>query len=278
MKKIIFVVTNFNNSSFTESLLRSISNNSKNIHVYVVDNCSVNSEKEKLKLIVSSLGSWVTTIFNDKNLGYFEGLNVGIRRALHDNINFSHMVVGNNDLIFHEEFFMQLSQCVSVFRKYPIVSPDIRMLDGSPQNPHVVDKISKKREFIYDLYHSSYFLAKFIVKLAGFTSRFTDRKDEQQFAIEQEIYQGYGACYILTPKYFDLFRELPSDTFLMYEEFFLANQLKSKGYRVYYKPSIKVQHYCHASTGLIPGKLKWLYSRASHKEYRKYVKVWSKEY
>lgn len=275
MKSFIFVVTNYNNTSYTEKMLDSLISLSALSHVYVVDNNSVDEEKSRLKLLQSNNSNWVTAIFNDNNVGYFEGLNVGVRQAKREHHNSSYMIVGNNDLIFSNQFAKQLEICKPVFEKYPVVSPDIRMLDGTPQNPHVISSISKKREFIYDLYHSSYLLAGLIVRLAKITHRFTDRKDEQQHAVAQEIYQGYGACYILTPKFFDHFEELWAPTFLMYEEFFLAKQLKDKGFKTYYEPRISVTHYCHASTGMIPGKLKWEYSCIAHKEYRKYVKVWS---
>lgn len=274
MKSFIFVVTNFNNTSYTEKMLDSLSRFSSVVQVYVVDNCSADEEKERLVSLQLKHGHWVTAIFNDKNLGYFEGLNVGIRKAKKDNPTVSHMIVGNNDLLFPVDFVKQLEVCSSVFEKYPVVSPNIRMLDGTPQNPHVISGISKKREFIYDLYHSSYLLAGLIVRLAELTHKFTDRKDEQQHAIAQEIHQGYGACYILTPKFFEHFDELWAPTFLMYEEYFLAKQLEDKGFKTYYEPRIMVTHHCHASTGTLPGKFRWQLSRNAHKEYRKYVKVW----
>lgn len=274
MKSFIFVVTNFNNTMFTERMLDSLTDIAEISHVYVVDNNSVSDEKAKLQSLQSKHSQWVTAVFNDSNLGYFEGLNVGIRKAKKEYPEVPYMIVGNNDLLFPGNFAEQIDICKPVFEKYPVVSPDIRMLDGTPQNPHVISGISKVREFIYDLYHSSYWLAGLIVRLAKVTHNFTDRKDEQQHAVAQEIHQGYGACYVLTPKFFEHFDELWAPTFLMYEEFFLSKQLEQKGFKTYYEPRISVTHYCHASTGMIPGKLKWQYSRQAHKEYRKYVKVW----
>ncbi len=275
MKSFIFVVTNFNNTGFTERMLDSLIHISENSHVYVVDNNSVIDEKTKLQSLQSKYPQWVTVIFNDSNLGYFEGLNVGIRSARKEYPEVPYIIAGNNDLLFPHNFAEQISICKPVLDKYPVVSPDIRMLDGTPQNPHVISGISKVREFIYDLYHSSYWMAGIIVRLAKLTHKFTDRKDEKQFAVAQEIHQGYGACYLLTPNFFEHFDELWAPTFLMYEEFFLSKQLEQKGFKTYYEPRISVTHYCHASTGMIPGKLKWQYSCQAHKEYRKYVKVWS---
>ncbi|KKO47843.1 hypothetical protein VT06_14720 [Arsukibacterium sp. MJ3] len=271
--EIFFVATNYNNADYSRGMYDSLHKvHGLDFLFIIVDNASSEDDVNKLKLLADMPN--VALIKNSENVGYFEGLNIGIRYVRKHHPNAEYLVVGNNDLVFPADFAVQLAQCKPVFDKYPVVSPNIRMLDGTPQNPHVISAISKKREFIYDLYHSSYWVAGLIVQLAKITHRFTDRKDEHQHAVAQEIYQGYGACYILTPKFFEHFDELWAPTFLMYEEFFLAKQLEGKGFKTYYEPRISVTHHCHASTGLIPGKLKWQYSCMAHKEYRKYVKIW----
>lgn len=270
---IYFIVTNFNNAHFSHQMYESISAcNGIEFTFVVVDNNSKPDDLIKLDELTSH--SNVVVIKNSQNIGYFPGLNVGIRYVRQHFPEAKYLVVGNNDIIVPSDFVQKLAECESVLKKYPVVSPNIRMLDGTPQNPHVISGISKKREFIYDLYHSSYLLAGLIVRLAKLTHKFTDRKDEQQHEVAQEIHQGYGACYILTPKFFEHFDELWAPTFLMYEEYFLAKQLEDKGFKTYYEPRIMVTHHCHASTGTLPGKFRWQLSRNAHKEYRKYVKVW----
>jgi len=272
---VCFIVTNYNNSDFTAGMVNSIAACSfDSYRVVIVDNNSSHSERKKLEALKREFPDIVFPIFNGQNVGYFPGLNIGIAFARKELPQVTFYVVGNNDLIFPADFGGQLKQCKSDFDKYPVISPNIVMLDGSPQNPHVISHISKAREFVYDLYHLSYLMAKLIIKIARLTSRFTDRKDEQQSDVAQEIYQGYGACYILGPLFFEHFDELWAPTFLMYEEFFLSRQLEIKGFKIYYEPMIKVQHHCHASTILLPGYNKWLLSKAAHKEYRKYVKIW----
>ena len=118
-----------------------------------------------------------------------------------------------------------------------------------------------------------YYLSLFITVVARLTSSFTDRSDEKQFDTAQEIYQGYGAMYILGPCFFKNFQSLWSPTFLMYEEFFLSKQLMDKGFKIYYEPTISLTHLMHASTDNLPGKVKWRFSKLAHAEYRKYIKV-----
>lgn len=269
-----FIFTNFNNSNYTEGALISINGAGfEDAPVIVVDNNSDEGSIIKLKALDKKFSN-LDLILNPNNIGYFKGLNVGINYARKVHRNVDYWIIGNNDLVFPKDFAKQLESCDDVLKKYPVVSPNICMLDGTPQNPHVISAISKKREFIYDLYHSSYTLAGLITKVAKLTHKFTDRKDEQQHEIAQEIYQGYGACYIIGEKFFEEFGELWSPTFLMYEEFFLSKQLEEKGYKTYYEPRIMVTHHCHASTSTLPGRYRWQLCRDAHKEYRKYVKVW----
>lgn len=274
MKNICFVVTNFNNTDYTELLISSIEqSDAKGSVVIVVDNASEIKHIEALRVLESKYSN-LKVIYNNSNIGYFSGLNVGIKFAKEKYPFIKYMIIGNNDLLFSADFYASILKSEYRFETHPVVSPNITMLDGTPQNPHVISRISRAREFVYDLYHFNYYLAGLIIKIAKITHRFTDRDDEQQCDIAQEIYQGYGACYILGPKFFENYKELWSPTFLMYEEYFLSKQLEDKGFKVFYEPIIKVQHYCHASMGQIPGRKRWEFSRDAHHEYRKYVKFW----
>lgn len=271
--KFGFVFTNYNNASITIKAVDSIlSINDNNAFIVIVDNASNTSDLEYLHKNLA-LSNNIKIISSDLNLGYFKGLNVGIKyiREFHNYIEL--LIVGNNDLIFPKNFFDSLKGKQDLFNKYPVISPDIVTIDGFHQNPHVISQISKIRELIYDLYHSSYFLAQLILLIARFTKKITRRGDEDGYNVSKEIYQGYGACYILTPLFFIFFEQLDSPTFLMYEEFFLAKQLNENGYKVYYDSSISVFHLMHASTDKLPGKLKWQFSKESHKEYRRYIKI-----
>ena len=107
--------------------------------------------------------------------------------------------------------------------------------------------------------------------ISRLTKSFSSRGDERQYKYAQEVYQGYGAMYILGPLFFENFEKLWAPTFLMYEEFFLSKQLSDKGFKIYYEPSIKLTHLMHASTDMLPSRQKWEFSRTSHNMYRKFV-------
>jgi GT2 family glycosyltransferase len=272
--KIGFVFTNYNNSSFSREAVRSIVANrgSENFQLVIVDNASESGEVDDLRRLKEEFPS-VHLILNRDNVGYFRGLNVGISFLRERYADIDHLVIGNNDLVFPPTFADALCGARDLFGKYAVICPDLLTLDGVHQNPHVVADIGKMRELIYDLYFSSYALALAIGFVARVTRRVTERKDYGQHQVARTIYQGYGACYILGPLFFEHFKDLWAPTFLMGEEFFLSKQLRDKGQELYYEPTILVRHHDHASIGNVPGKKMWRISRDSHRVYRKYVKV-----
>ena len=271
--KIGYVCTNYNNTAFTREAVRSLVKNDRHeFRIVVVDNHSDEGNVEALKNLAAEFQE-VELILNQENAGYFRGLNLGIRRLRSSQPDINIMVVGNNDLVFPTDFAEALRRNLPLLEKYAVVSPDIITLDGEHQNPHVIHRISKFREFIYDLYYTNYYFALAIRKLAKLTRSFTDRADETHHDVAQEIYQGYGACYFLGPVFFHHFEELWAPTFLMHEEYFLSKQLSDKGLSAYYEPSIKVRHSCHGAMATITGRKAWEAARAAQKVYRQHVRI-----
>jgi GT2 family glycosyltransferase len=268
-----FVFTNYNNSRYTKDVIYSLSksNSFSDIYIVIVDNKSEDKDIENLIKISQDYPS-VKIIFNQNNLGYFKGLNIGIKylRDYYPDINY--ITVGNNDLFFPSDYIDSLKKKISLFNKFPIVSPDLITLDGVHQNPHVINKISKVRELIYDIYYFNFYVSLMIGYIAKITKKFTDRRDEEEFDIAQSIHQGYGACYILGPVFFKHFALLWAPTFLMGEEFFLSIQLQKVGHKVYYEPSIKVNHHDHATMGTLPSRKLWEISSDSHKIKKEFLK------
>jgi len=272
--KIGFVFTNYNSTSYTKDLIISLNLVSSDIKgpIIIVDN---NSDEENVKELKSlkEENTNLHLILSTINLGYFRGLNAGIK-YIKDNFNeINFIVIGNNDLIFHADFIETIKKKLEIFEKYPVISPNIITDTGIHQNPHVIKNISFTRELIFDIYYTNYHFAKAIRFLAKITNRLTDRNDELNHETAQPIRQGHGSCYILGPLFLINFDELFAPTFLTGEEFYLSIQLKSKNYQVYYEPSIKIIHHCHSSIDKIPSKKMWSIAREAHKEYRKYIKL-----
>lgn len=271
--KIGYVCTNVNNSSYTREAVRSLfANGAHDYRVVIVDNRSRPESVRELIAMQEEFPS-IDLILNEENVGYFRGLNVGLRRLRAAHPDLQHVVVGNNDLVFPANFVRSVESCSATFDAHAVVSPDIVTVDGVHQNPHVIARVGKVREVMYDLYHSSYLLALLIKKGARLTRRFTSRHDQANWQTAQPIYSGHGSCYILGPVFFRHFDELWAPTFLLAEEYFLSKQLRDKGLHVYYEPAIAVVHHWHATLDQVPSRKVWAMSRDAHRVYRKYVKI-----
>jgi len=270
--QVAFVVVNYNNTKYTKDLIESIvaMQGYTNQRVIIVDNDSCSEEKQLLKDLPSIYNN-IDIIYSETNVGYFPGLNIGLSELSKSGHDYDAIIIGNNDLIFPKQFLTNLYHKEELLNRYSVIAPDIVDLDGNHQNPHVVGRVSEFRERVYDLYYSNFHLANLITKVASLTKRVSDRSDEEQFEKPQEIYQGFGACYILGKAFMHKYGQLNMPCFMYHEELFLAHQLELGGEKVWYEPSIMVKHVGKASTGSMQSLWRWRVARDAHVEYRKII-------
>ncbi len=278
MTKVGYVCTNYNNAPFTRAAVASLvaDGDGRDVRVVVVDNNSSQDDVAALEAMGREFPG-VQLVLNQENVGYFPGLNIGLHHLKTRFPDIEHVVVGNNDLTFPEDFVDVLQRHRDVFETWAVVAPDLVTLDGVHQNPHVLYPISKARKLVWDLYYQSYSVALVIRYAARIMSRFTAREEN---AFESDLYktagpieQGYGACYLLGPVFFKHFDGLCAPTFLMHEEFFLYEQLKRVGQMTYYDPRFIVYHHTHATMGRLPSHRHWMISRESHRVYKRYMRL-----
>ncbi len=271
--KIGYVCTNYNNSDYTAKAVRTLKAGAGHEYVIVVvDNNSDPKSVQQLKDLALEFPD-ISLILNPENVGYFRGLNIGIRHARERDSALEWLVVGNNDLEFPVHFADQLSTRAPSLREHAVVSPDVVTVEGEHQNPHVIAGISPLRELTYDLYYSNYYLGLVILKLAKLLPSLSERSDEEEWQTARPIYQGHGSCYLLGPRFFEQFDELWAPTFMMSEEYFLSKQLSDVGQRVYYEPALQVVHHWHGSLEKLPSRKRWNMARDAHREYRKHVRI-----
>jgi GT2 family glycosyltransferase len=268
--KIGFVFTNYNNTHYTMQAIKSIYDDCGGHQpvVVIVDNASNAAEVAALIACREKFPE-VRYIFNKKNVGYFAGLNCGLDLLIEREAYLDCIVVGNNDLVFPPQFFGQVYDARHLFEQYAVLAPDIVTLDGEHQNPHVLHEPSLLRKLLWDIYYSNYNLAQLMQWVATRTRVVSGRKDHLNHRKAQPVLEGYGACYLLGPRFIAEFGRLWSPTFLMGEESFLKFQLASKGYQVFFEPAIIVRHHDHVTTNKVPGLHLWQYGREAHRICRK---------
>jgi len=274
--KVGFVCTNYNNSSFTRAAIASLRAGSRwdDVQVVVVDNRSKDEDVAALKEIGRDYPE-VELILNPENVGYFPGLNIGIRHLRRKFPEIEHVVVGNNDLVFPPNFVETVQRHREVFDSWAVVAPDLVTLDGLHQNPHVLYPVGAFRRLIWDLNYLSYPTARLVNQAAKVAGRLMMRPERtptsELWKKPGPILMGIGAAYLLGPLFFRHFTQLCAPTFLMAEEAFLTEQLKTIGQLPYYDPRFVITHHDHATMDKLPGRHVWEISRDGYRIHRRYL-------
>ena len=219
---ISIITVNYNNANLTADLLRSIlSLDYTNIEVLVVDNDSAENPTEALKKVLPS----VKIILSKKNLGFAGGNNLGIKEAKGDYLFFV-----NNDTELSPHIFDGL---LEVFEDYPdagVVSPKFH-----------------------------YYYAPGTIEFAGYKAinSFSGRnsmigcrtQDEGQYDAIAKTNYAHGGGMMIARKVIDEVGMMPEIYFLYYEEFDWCEQIKKKGYNIYYQYKSLIYHKESMSVG-----------------------------
>lgn len=262
--KLAFIHVNYNNSKLTINCIRSIIQNYSNADIIIVDNNSTKIEKEILfKWNDEQNVTNVQFIFEEKNLGYFGALNIGLGRILHEIYKYSFVIVGNNDLEFSSVFFERLNNTV-INKNIFVIAPNIVKPNGIHQNPYSIKPVSCIRKILYKILYLSYEVAKVIFWFSSLLGVAESEKDRNGFEKSQYIFAGHGSCYVLTSNYFKYNGLLVNLTFLMGEEFILSKQISDTGGKIFYDAGLLVLHNEHSSMENLPSKRVYEYNRTAY--------------
>ncbi len=220
------------------------------VKIYVVDNGSHNNSVDKLtnfqKIIPFQL------LESDKNLGFANGLNIGIKQARE---NGCHSVIClNNDILFKDQnnFLTEINNTYQQDKSIAVIVPNIKNSIGDNANNIVKNPPSKKRIiklkifYKFGLDYLYYYLRIYLLfGLANFIIsiiKLTPATDTKQHLQSQYIYIPSGACIILTPAFFNHFEGLDSNTFLFSEESILGAMVAEKNLKCYLNTNINIIH------------------------------------
>lgn len=263
--KVAFICVNYNNAKVTLQYINNVSTlkGEVDVKIIIVDNASKADDIQYLEREMLAFREAIL-IKSEKNGGYFFGLNLGIACAIEQGYN-QYQIIGNNDIEFHADFLDRLGK-LKLKQDELVVAPDVITNDGIHENPHIVERVTLMRKFIYRIYFSNYFFAKMM------TVFYSDQRKSKPFDPESKhIYMGIGALYILTPNFFQYFSKLWDEVFLYGEEAIFAGQIRSVNGRILYDPSLKCNHNESASTSRLGFKNRYSFMRESYKKYRKYL-------
>lgn len=222
MRPLVSIITvNYNQTQVTRELLKSLRQVSyPAIEVILVDNASADASIALLKEEFPE----ITYIQTGKNLGFAGGNNVGIRAA-----KGSLIMLLNNDVEVPSGF---LEPIVDVFEKNPgvgMASPKVLYPDGKT---------------------IQYAGAVGIKPLTGRGRRIgLFEQDSGQYDHIGKTDLGHGAALMIRRSVIDEVGLMPELYFLYYEEHDWCEQVKRKGYQMFYVGSSSVIHKESMSTG-----------------------------
>lgn len=231
------VVLNFRTYFDTKCFLSSIYNLSKreSLNVYVVDNDSNASQLEELKEECAHFNFNIKYLSSSNNLGFANGMNIGIKSARSDGCDY--IICANSDIVLPQDFsFYKLIEPALKNLNIGMVGPLIKNLDGANQNPLYVEDpfpSTLKIKFLKAFFLTP-ILGKWLFfnksKFTLFFKLFNVRADKKmQKTSSDNICTLHGSFFALTPKYFDFYDGLDSNTFLYVEELILSKRLKAHG-------------------------------------------------
>jgi GT2 family glycosyltransferase len=221
---LVSVVTlTWNTTEVTCDFLRSINEHCQypNLEIIVVDNGSTVDPTAVFKEIRSD----VQVLLNGINLGFTGGNNVGIKAA-----KGKYLFIVNNDTEFTPGL---LEGLVEVFNQHP---------DAGMVSPK---------------FH--YYFHKGTIEYAGYhpVNPFTGRnsmvgckeKDCGQYETLSRTHYAHGGGMMVPRKVIDEVGALPDEFFIYYEELDWSEQIKRKGYTIYYQPKSLIYHKESMTTG-----------------------------
>lgn len=231
--KVSIITVNFNGTSVTADLLRSLEKITyPNWEVVVVDNGS----KEPCGMLVTAF-PWIKYVETGANLGFAGGNNRGIEAADGD-----YIFLLNNDTEVAADFLEPLIARMQNDRSIGVVCPKLLYFDApdtiqfagfSPINP---------------------------VTGRGFSIGYLE-KDNGQYNIAQATSRAHGAAMLFSRAAFEKVGPMAELFFLYYEEMDYCERFKRAGYSIWYEPASRVWHKESISTGKGSTLKTYYYSR-----------------
>lgn len=244
--RVYIIILNWNGWQMTLDCLKSLSSintDGLKVEIVVVDNGSADDsinkiENEKIKDKNDKLKLQI--IRNDKNLGFAEGNNIGIRYALKQGADYICLL--NNDTRVDKNFLSELVICA----------------ENNPQAGVIGGKIyfEKDHEFHKDRY-SEPERGKVIWYAGGLidwknvygSNRGVDEVDKGQYDEEIETDYVNGCLMLLRANVIKQIGLFNKKYFLYYEDTDLSVRIKKAGYSLLYCPKAIIWHINAGSSG-----------------------------
>jgi GT2 family glycosyltransferase len=219
---VSIITVNYNSTEVTVELLRSIARLAfTSLEVIVVDNASKEDPAARLQAVYPG----VRVIVSPVNLGFSGGNNLGIRAA-----GGAYFFLVNNDTELTDGLIEGL---LEVFRRHPdagMACPKFHFF----YHPGVIEYAGYRALNVW----------KGSCTMVG-----NKEKDEGQYNQEGRTNFAHGGAMMVPAAVVGAVGKMPECYFLYYEELDWSEQIKRKGYAIYYEPRALIYHKESMSVG-----------------------------
>lgn len=252
MVDIGFVILHYKTFQDTKNCVESIIRNVPGAPIVVVDNGSANGTGEKLRdTFINNKG--VTIIFSEKNLGFANGNNLGIK-YIRQNYLLKFVAVMNNDTLVLNSNFLKVVDSEYLESHFAVLGPQIITLDGAI-NSNPVEQITDTPQRVAILLIKK--RIKLLLNKMHFNSLLHDVGTSSSCVGKYNNLSRYenvklhGSCWIFSENFFSIYEGINSSTFLYFEEDILYSETVKKGMKTVYNPNLKIKHLEDSSTNRI---------------------------
>ena len=223
--KISVIILNWNGLEDTIECLESLRKATyPNYDVVLVDN---GSEGNDVRILREKFGNYIHIIENDRNYGFAEGMNIGMRNALHDS-NPDYFLLLNNDTVVAPNCLAELVKVAESDPLIGIVGPKIRWY----HDPNRIQSVGGQLNWWTGQRY-----------LIGY-----NQIDQGQFDEVREVDWVSGAALLIRRRTVADIGLLHAEYFLYSEEVDWCARCRKAGYKVAFAPAAEVWHKCEWET------------------------------
>lgn len=257
---IVFVVLHYMTLEYTKKCIESIQNkiDTKKYKIIIVDNASPDKSGSVLANMYES-SEYVETILLEKNCGFAQGNNVGIKWAC-ERYQPEFVVVTNNDTeLISVNLYSRLCEDYKE-KQFSLLGPMICTKDGRCDINPIAERKNSKQWFEGFLRHNIRLKRLVVVnmdmvflRILKICNAIREKRKKQQ--IEKKTYnitkincELHGCCLIFSKKFFEKLSGFDSRTFMYCEETILYYACLKNNLITMYDPCIAFYHEEEAAT------------------------------
>jgi len=258
--KIGIVILNYLAYEDTIECVKSIEKQTyQNYEVVIVDNDSSNDSYEVLKKNLKGKPQ-VTVLKTEENIGFAKGNNFGIAYLKSKDIY--NVLAINGDTIFYQEDYLERLSILTFSKEVAMIGGQIISRDHHNQNTlpvslRVKKDLQRNRRTIFLLniiykFHLDTILAKLKQTKTGEKVLYPEIPTEETIRIlDPSKEMLHGAALFFTENYLRNYQGFYPETFLYYEEEFLALVCRRLGFKQLYTDALSIYHKEDASSDLL---------------------------